>query len=133
SKTSRPCRRLTRRDFLKTATTVVAAGSMIGRPSDASTSSSARVKPSESFSVIPESHEQRLMTGWEYRKGGLGGPWEMWRKAADDTVTWQPVELPHCFNALDAVDPDVTYYQGPGWYRTRLKIENPFPKGRTLL
>jgi beta-galactosidase len=106
---------------------------MIGRPSDASTSSSARVKPSESFSVIPESHEQRLITGWEYRKGGLGGPWELWRKAADDTVTWQRVELPHCFNALDAVDPDLTYYQGPGWYRTRLKVENPFPKGRTLL
>jgi beta-galactosidase len=48
-------------------------------------------------------------------------------------ASWTPVTLPHCFNARDAVDPDVRYYQGPGWYRTRLKVANPFPNGRTLL
>lgn len=79
------------------------------------------------------SNKQRLLTGWDYRRGNLGGTWEIWRKAADDTVTWQPVELPHSFNAFDAVDPDAGYYQGPGWYRARLKVENPFPQGRTLL
>ena len=41
--------------------------------------------------------------------------------------------LPHCFNARDSVDPDRPYYQGPGWYRTRLKVANPYPGGRTLL
>ena len=46
---------------------------------------------------------------------------------------WTKVEVPHCFNAFDAVDPDVPYYQGPGWYRTRLSVRNPFPAGRTLL
>ena len=45
----------------------------------------------------------------------------------------QPVELPHCFNAHDGVDPDAHYYQGPGWYRARLKVENPYADGRTLL
>ena len=25
------------------------------------------------------------------------------------------------------------YYQGPGWYRQKLKLANPFPNGRTLL
>jgi len=44
-----------------------------------------------------------------------------------------PVTLPHCFNARDAVDPDVRYYQGPGWYRTRVKLANPFPNGRAGL
>jgi beta-galactosidase len=77
---------------------------------------------------------RRLDTGWEYHQGSLGSTWEIWRgEAASDNVTWTPVTLPHCFNARDAVDPEVRYYQGPGWYRTRLKLENPFPNGRTLL
>lgn len=76
----------------------------------------------------------RLDTGWEFHQGGLGSIWEIWRgDKASDNVTWIPVTLPHCFNARDAVDPDEHYYQGPGWYRTRLKPANPFPNGRTLL
>lgn len=76
----------------------------------------------------------RLSEGWEYYQGTLGSPWEVWRgDAASDNVTWSPVVLPHCFNGRDSVDPDVRYYQGQGWYRTRLKLANPFPNGRTLL
>src|SRR6476620_3294095 len=74
------------------------------------------------------SASQRLTAGWEYYRGNLGGIWEVWRgKAASDNVTWHPVDLPHCFNARDAVDPDEHCYQGPGWYRTQLKISNPYP------
>jgi beta-galactosidase len=77
---------------------------------------------------------QRLSSGWEYYQGSLGGIWEVWRGAkASDNVAWMSVSLPHCFNAFDAVDPDAHYYQGPGWYRTRLNIQNPWPDGRTLL
>ncbi|HXI83524.1 MAG TPA: alginate lyase family protein [Verrucomicrobiae bacterium] len=77
---------------------------------------------------------QQLDNGWEFYQGQLGSTWEIWRgDRAADNVTWQPVTLPHCFNARDSVDPDTPYYQGPGWYRTRLKVENPFPNGRTLL
>jgi beta-galactosidase len=80
------------------------------------------------------SGEQRLSDGWEFHQGSLGNTWEIWRgDAASDNVTWSPVTLPHCFNARDAVDPDVHYYQGPGWYRTRLTVANPFPNGRMLL
>ncbi|HEV1285752.1 MAG TPA: glycoside hydrolase family 2 TIM barrel-domain containing protein, partial [Bryobacteraceae bacterium] len=76
----------------------------------------------------------RLTKGWEHYRGQLGSIWEVWRGAkASDNVTWTPVELPHCFNARDAVDPDEAYYQGPGWYRTNITVENPFPNGRTLL
>lgn len=79
-------------------------------------------------------HSARLLTGWEHYRGQLGGIWEVWRGAkASDNVAWTPVELPHCFNARDAVDPDEAYYQGPGWYRTQVAVENPFPNGRTLL
>ena len=70
---------------------------------------------------------------WEYRRGSLGGPWEAWRKVNDDANKWSAVQLPHSFNMLDAVDPDAPYYQGPGWYRTRFQLANPYVNGRTLL
>jgi beta-galactosidase len=77
---------------------------------------------------------QRLAAGWEHHRGTLGSVWEVWRgEKASDNVAWTPVTLPHCFNARDAVDPDERYYQGPGWYRTRLESKNPFARGRTLL
>lgn len=78
-----------------------------------------------------------LTEGWEHYRGGLGGIWEVWR--ADKLpnsffhLPWEKVTLPHCFNSHDGVDPDVKYYQGEGWYRTRLQINNPYPGGRTLL
>lgn len=81
--------------------------------------------------------KQRLTGNWEYLKGDLGGVWEAVRPVKEGNPEsvpfWQKVTLPHCFNATDAVDPDVNYYQGPGWYRTQLTIANPYQKGRTLL
>ena len=79
-------------------------------------------------------NSQQLNAGWEYYQGSLGSIWEIWRgDKATDNVNWTPVTLPHCFNARDSVDPDVRYYQGPGWYRTHLNTTNLFPNGRTLL
>lgn len=76
----------------------------------------------------------RLERGWEFTRTDLGGLWEAWRSAKiSASPAWQPVALPHCFNALDAVDPDCSYYQGPGWYRIQLPVSNPYPGGRTLL
>lgn len=82
-------------------------------------------------------NNQRLINNWEYLKGDLGGIWEAIRPAKEgspETVPlWQNVSLPHCFNALNSVDPDENYYQGPGWYRTQLELKNPYIDGRTLL
>jgi beta-galactosidase len=79
----------------------------------------------------------RLNNNWEFLKQDLGGIWEAVRPVGvgnpEASPIWQKVSLPHCVNAEDAVDPDVNYYQGPVWYRTQLKIENPYQGGRTIL
>lgn len=73
---------------------------------------------------------KRLEQGWEFFRGTLGSPWEAWNLPG---LAWESVDLPHCFDAHDACDPDHEAYRGQGWYRTRLKVENPFPNGRNLL
>ena len=79
----------------------------------------------------------RLNTGWEFVRQDLGGVWEAVRPVVagnpESVPLWETVTLPHCFNARDAVDPAVNYYQGPGWYRTQLAVQNPYPGGRTRL
>jgi len=111
-------KRISRRIFLQSTSTAVVASAVLHR--------------------LPaiNAQEPRVslrLSDWEYRRGSLGGPWEAWRKANDDANTWTKVQMPHCFNALDSVDPDGPYYQGPGWYRTKFELANPYPNGRTLL
>ena len=109
---------VSRRDFLKSTAMVAAAAVVTPAFGQASGSSDAN-------------HIQRLTGNWEHYRGSLAGPWEVWH--VNNPTPWQAVQLPHCFNAMDAVDPDVGYYRGPGWYRTRLRLDNPFSNGRTLL
>ncbi len=85
------------------------------------------------FLTLSAGQQQRLNEGWDYVKGDLGSPWEAFRPEKHKLPVFEPVILPHCFNAYDAVDPDVPYYEGPGWYRTFLEIDNPYKSGRTLL
>ena len=126
---------VTRRAFLKSTSSAVVGGTLLREIEIPGSRAQILPKPltaqAQPAAKLALSH--RLLTGWDYRRGSLGGVWEVWRKASDDATTWASVELPHCFNALDAVDPDAPYYQGPGWYRTRLKLENPYARGRTLL
>ena len=82
----------------------------------------------------PAATSRSLADNWEHYRGSLGGIWEVWRgPAASANVTWARAAMPHCFNAWDAADPDRPYYQGQGWYRTTVALQNPFPNGRTLL
>ncbi len=87
--------------------------------------------------TAPSENKMRLNSGWEFLRSDLGGIWEAVRPAkpgSPETVpVWVPVTLPHSFNATDAVAPDVNYYQGPGWYRTQLALNNHYENGRTLL
>jgi len=113
---------VTRRDFLKSSALVTAAA----------LTSNSQTLSAQATTATAKS--ERLITGWEHYRGSLGGPWEVRHGSfAKDPNRWSKVELPHCFNAREAVDPDTTYYRGQGWYRTNLKIANSFPNGRTLL
>lgn len=96
------------------------------------------ILPIQVFALIPTENKQRLCTGWEFIKQDMGSIWEVMRpipgKGKPEAVPlWTPVTLPHCFNDMDAVDPDVNYYQGAAWYRTTIDVNNPYNNGRTLL
>lgn len=90
------------------------------------------------FAFIPSDRRQRLGQGWEFIRQDMGSIWEVMRPVPgagkpEAVPLWKKVALPHCFNATDAVAPDVNYYQGPGWYRTTLDIANPYKDGRIFL
>ncbi len=87
--------------------------------------------------VVRAQQRIHLTNNWEFLKQDIGGIWEAVRPVKADNPesvpVWQQVTLPHCFNSRDAVDHDGNYYQGPGWYRTKIEIANPYNNGRTLL
>lgn len=87
--------------------------------------------------IVPSAQKIRLTEGWEFIRQDMANAWEVMRpvrKGQPESVPlWTRVTLPHCFNAEDAVDPDQNYYQGPGWYKTALSIDNPYTEGRVLL
>lgn len=78
-----------------------------------------------------------MIENWQFLKGDVGNVWELVRPVRkgqpECQPIWTPVTLPHCFNAEDGVDPDVNYYQGPGWYKTQLDVNNPYVGGRVFL
>ena len=80
---------------------------------------------------------KRIDQGWDFLKSDLGGIWEAVRPVGagnpESVPLWEQINLPHCYNALDAVDPAINYYQGPSWYRKSLEIDNPYLNGHTLL
>ena len=73
----------------------------------------------------------QLLEAWEYAQREFGGMWDVWRSISYEGEVWSKVKVPHCFNGYDAVDPHDKYYQGEGWYRTAVEVNNPYPKGRT--
>ncbi|QNL50214.1 DUF4982 domain-containing protein [Olivibacter sp. SDN3] len=89
------------------------------------------------FNLTWAQQSVRINTQWDFLRSDLGGIWEAVRPVGkgdpESVPIWQTVDLPHCFNAEDAVDPGMNYYQGPGWYRKRLPIDNPYENGRILL
>jgi beta-galactosidase len=113
-----------RRQFLLTAT-VTAAGALLPTPLRASAMKSISANGGM---VI---HARRLDQGWEFRRGAIGGLGKVWD--SEEGGSWKATDLPHCFNGLDACDPDVPYFRGEGWYRTRIPLRNPFADGRTIL
>lgn len=116
-----------RRQFLKTGASAAALSLLPRTPLHASIATLA----ASAADSLDGTQARRLSTGWEYLQGTMGGAWEVWH--SKETAVWQPVAMPHCFNAYDACDPDTPYYQGQGWYRTHVPVANPYKSGRTLL
>lgn len=50
-----------------------------------------------------------------------------------DDRSWQPVDLPHTWNALDGEDGGNDYRRGPGWYRRHLYLDASFAGRRLYL
>ena len=116
-----------RRHFLKTS----AAAASLPLLANLALRASIATLAGSSSRATSTGQTRRLAEGWEYLQGTLGGPWEVWH--SEELATWQPITMPHCFNAYDACDPDTPYYRGNGWYRTHIPISNPYPNGRTVL
>ncbi len=110
---------LSRRNFLK-AGTVTCALSAFRAPLIASV-----------FQATENNSGQRLDSGWEFYRGPLDPRFQIWNR--QELVRWADVSLPHCFNAYDGCDPDAPAYRGPGWYRTKLSVSNPYRNGRILM
>lgn len=79
----------------------------------------------------------RLDAGWEFVQCDLPSVADALGTADASNLSsapqWKKISMPHCFNAFDAVDPYIPYYKGAGWYRTSVRVSNPFAGGRTLL
>ncbi len=61
-------------------------------------------------------HHIELNEGWRYAPG----PVEDAQSPDLDDAAWQPVTLPHTWNAADAFDKRGSYRRGEGWYRREL-------------
>lgn len=86
---------------------------------------------------IQASIKHDLINNWQFIRQDMANAWEVFRPIKpgnpESVPIWKEVTIPHCFNATEAVDPDTNYYEGAGWYRTYLEIDNPYPNGRTFL
>ncbi len=80
---------------------------------------------------MAEEQTSKLDGEWEFHSGPISGVEEAWLPSRQSE--WEAITLPHCFNALDACDPDKPYFRGHGWYRSRLLVRNPYANGRTIL
>ena len=76
--------------------------------------------------------ELPFVAGWSFVKGDI--------TAADNSINWEPVTIPHTWNAADALDGGGTdvqsrdgYYRGPGWYRKVFTADPTFSGKRIFL
>jgi beta-galactosidase len=60
-----------------------------------------------------------LDPGWRF----FGGEESRAPEVGFDDASWQRVDLPHTWNALDGQDGGGDYRRGPGWYRRHLSLD----------
>lgn len=67
----------------------------------------------------------RLNEGWEFLRGPFSG--DPLKDASRWNGKWTPVTIPHTWNADDMQKHANSFYEGPGYYRTYIKLK---PDGR---
>jgi beta-galactosidase len=70
-----------------------------------------------------------LNTDWSFNRGPVAGA----EAATFNDAAWQPVSLPHTYNAIDGADGGANYYQGDAWYRRDLSIGTKLKSKRLIL
>src|ERR1017187_6819048 len=76
--------------------------------------------PATSVSWMPDGRQLiGLDPGWKF----LAGDDAHAPDPGFDDRSWQPVDLPHTWNALDGQDGGNDYRRGPGWYRRHLAVD----------
>ncbi|MBQ0736347.1 glycoside hydrolase family 2 TIM barrel-domain containing protein [Aquimarina celericrescens] len=75
-----------------------------------------------SFSAIVRSQEfpirMSINKDWKFIKKDISNAVEV----DHDDSQWQPINIPHTYNATDILDDEEGYYRGPAWYRKKLFI-----------
>lgn len=64
-----------------------------------------------------ESRRELISAGWEYLQNNTPDP-----QQATRATNWQPVNLPHTWNAFDATDTVPGYRRDASWYRKTLSV-----------
>ena len=70
-----------------------------------------------------------LSEGWTFHKGSAAGA----QMPGYNDISWQEVNIPHTWNALDGQDGGNDYYRGDGWYRKVLDWNDAYAGKRLVL
>ncbi len=138
---------MNRRDFL-----VITAGTVAGAISSVQQSMAGSLtQAATESSMRPGRQRENINAGWLFRRqahgGGELGSWERNPAAGaeiepaflnahlpdyDDTG-WEPIYLPHTWNAHDGSDDIPGYFRGIGWYRKHFRLDDSLKGKRVFL
>jgi beta-galactosidase len=114
----------TRRQFIESASASAVGAMLSARIGTGQQLLPARVRIERETRIV------RLDRGWQFRRGAAASIQDLKKTGSQG---WEPVDLPHCINAMNECDPDEAYYRGEGWYQIQIAAQNPFAGGRTVL
>ena len=66
---------------------------------------------------------------WLFTKSN---PTDAFRLKYDD-ASWEPIQLPHCWNVKDPYEEDDDYYRGIGWYRKKVTFSESYKNKKIFL
>ena len=79
--------------------------------------------------MMAQRTRETINSGWLYHEGGVNFA----ESVNFPDATWQPVSLPHTWNAHDPFDDVPSYRRGIGWYRKHLRLADSLKGKRIFL